>query len=418
MQPRPIPRDPSFDATLPLLRNPYGFIGDRCRRLRTDVFETRLLLEKTICMTGSRAAEVFYDPRRFVRGGAAPRRVRRTLFGEGGVQTLDGEAHRIRKAMFMSMTTPAAVRRLVHTVLGGFDVYARRWGSMRRVVLYDEVQPLLASAVCSWAGVPLREDEVAPRTRQLVALFDHAGSVGLPHWRARLARARADRWAAGLVAQIRAGARTVPETSAAHAVAWHRDGDGRLLDERTAGVELLNVLRPTVAVSVFVVFAALALRDHPGARQRLRDDAFAERFVQEVRRFYPFFPAVAARVRDAFEWEGYTFPALTLVMLDLYGTNHDPRAWEAPDEFRPDRFLGRHDSPFDFIPQGGGNHFVHHRCPGEWITIALMKAAAQFLASGIVYDVPRQDLRIDRARLPALPRSRFVMQGVRLTRAG
>ena len=54
-----IPSAKGFDSTLALLRNPYGFISETCRALDTDLFETRILLQETICMTGAAAAEVF-----------------------------------------------------------------------------------------------------------------------------------------------------------------------------------------------------------------------------------------------------------------------------------------------------------------------------------------------------------------------
>src|SRR5690606_17387043 len=139
------------------------------------------------------------------------------------------------------------------------------------------------------------------------------------------------------------------------------------------------------------------------------DDEYTGWFVQEVRRFYPFFPAVAARVRHDFEWRGYRFPKGRRVLLDLYGTDHDSRTWGDPEAFRPERFRDWDGSPFNFIPQGGGDHYEHHRCAGEWITIALMKNAAVFLARRLRYDVPGQDLRIDYRQLPALPKSKFVM---------
>src|SRR3546814_9974873 len=66
-----------------------------------------------------------------------------------------------------------------------------------------------------------------------------------------------------------------------------------MLSPRVAAVELLNILRPTVAVSVFITFTAHALHQLPACRQNLQaDDGYLECFVQEVRRFYPFFPAV------------------------------------------------------------------------------------------------------------------------------
>ena len=153
----------------------------------------------------------------------------------------------------------------------------------------------------------------------------------------------------------------MPENSAAHMVAWHREPTGELLSSRVGAVELLDVLRPTVAVSVFITFAALALHQYPECRQKLAagEGGYADIFTQEVRRFYPFFPSVVARVRRDFEWSGYRFRSGTRFMLDLHGTtNHDPRLWEAPDEFRPERFRKRPPCPFDFIPQGGGDPHI------------------------------------------------------------
>ncbi len=176
------------------------------------------------------------------------------------------------------------------------------------------------------------------------------------------------------------------------------------------------MLRPTVAVAVYIAFEALALHDHPKCREKLRaagNETYVEWFVQEVRRFHPFFPAVAAIVRRDFSWKGYAFPRGRRALLDLYGTNRDPRTRESPDTFRPERFAFAPAHPFAFVPQGGGDHSLGHRCVGEWVTAELMKRAARFLAGGIHYDVPPQNLRVDMQRLPALPASGFVFAKVR-----
>lgn len=67
------------DSTLALLSEGYEFIPRRCRRNRSDIFETRLMLTKAICMTGQEAAEVFYKPGRFTRKGALPQTTLRLL---------------------------------------------------------------------------------------------------------------------------------------------------------------------------------------------------------------------------------------------------------------------------------------------------------------------------------------------------
>jgi fatty-acid peroxygenase len=410
-----IPHDRWPDSTLALLADPYRFISERCRRYGSDLFQTRLMLRKTICMTGPESAALFYDEGRFTRTGVAPGWLQKTLFGKGGVQGLDGEAHRHRKEMFLSLMTPERVGRLGEIAADWFRTYTRKWAGMDNVVLYGEVNEILSRAVCEWASVPLAEPEVGRRTAELMAMFDRAATLSPAHLWARLARRRAERWIGDLIDDVRAGRLKPPEDSAAWVVAMHRDLKGEWLDRHTAAVELINVLRPTVAVSVFIVFAALALHQYPVCREKLAagEAGYADLFAQEVRRFYPFFPAVMAIVRHDFEWKGYRFPAGRRVALDLYGTNRDPRAWEEPEAFRPERFLRWDKSPFNFVPQGGGDHHRNHRCPGEWIAVELIKVASNFFAGGITYDVPEQDLRIDFARLPALPRSRFVIRNVR-----
>jgi fatty-acid peroxygenase len=184
-------------------------------------------------------------------------------------------------------------------------------------------------------------------------------------------------------------------------------------------VELINVVRPIVAVSRFIVFAALALHQHPEWRARLAGapDDVIEAFVQEVRRVSPFFPFIGGRVREQFAWSGRSFAQGEWVLLDLYGTNRDARAFDAPDEFRPERFIGRAPDPFAFVPQGGGDVWSNHRCPGERITIDLMKTAVTLLTKNMEYDVPVQQLSVDLSQIPALPQSGFIMSHVRRHRA-
>jgi fatty-acid peroxygenase len=404
-----------FDETLPFLRAPYDFISEGCTRRGTDVFETRLMLRPTVCMRGRDAVELFYDEAFFIRKGAAPIRVQQSLLGHAGVQTLDGAEHRHRKHMFLEIMRPERVTALLEISERHWLLAVERWKQQSEIVLYDELHALLTRAVCEWAGVPLAEREVPARVSELTAMFDKAGAVGPPHWAARMARNRAERWCGRLISDVRAGRLSPASDSALAIIAAHRQGDGAMLGVRTAAVELLNVLRPTVAVSVFIVFAALALHVHPKVREELTqgDDAALGRFVQEVRRYYPFFPAAMARARQDFQWHGQRFHRGQRVLLDLYGTNHDGRVWSSPETFDPSRFQDGQSSQEAFVPQGGGTYERHHRCPGEGITIALMKQGVRWLLNGIRYGVPLQDLEVDRQRLPALPRSRFVMRPVR-----
>jgi fatty-acid peroxygenase len=157
----------------------------------------------------------------------------------------------------------------------------------------------------------------------------------------------------------------------------------------------------------------MALHRHPGCRESVAlDAAFRDAFVQEVRRLSPFFPALAAVAAQDTDWNGAAIPGGTRVVLDLHGTCRDPRAWEEPDAFRPERFLGRTFDPWALIPQGGGDHAVTHRCPGEWITIRLMRIFARRLALA-QYDVATPGARPEYRRAPALPKGGFQLSGFR-----
>ncbi len=411
----PIPRDPLPDSSVPLLADGYTFMAKRRRRLGSDTFATRLMLCKATCIVGEDAAEFFYGGDRVTRKGAMPPTAMRLLQDKGSVQQLDGLAHRHRKQMFMSLMTPTSIQKLVDAMVAQWRSRIRRWESVDEVVLHHEVQGVLCRAVCAWAGIPLSERSAQKRTREFSGMVEGAGSVGPRMVWGMILRARNLRWAEGVISKIRSGHPRVPAGSPAHAIAWHQDLDGELLDTKIAAIELVNLLRPTVAVDRFVTFAAVALHEHPECRDQILsgDDEALERFVQEVRRYYPFFPFMGGRAMAELSWRGHHLPKGAWVILDAYGTNRDPRIWADPDAFHPERFREWDGSAFNFIPQGGGDFETGHRCPGEWATIELMKGAVRQLTTAMEYQVPLQDLSINLSRMPAIPKSRFVITNVR-----
>ena len=77
--------------------------------------------------------------------------------------------------------------------------------------------------------------------------------------------------------------------------------------------------------------------------------------------------AVPHQATEDTEVGGYLIPAGAQVLGNIYSIHHDPRFWDSPDDFVPERFLPQADgSPAAaltsnaFIPFGTG----HRRCPG------------------------------------------------------
>ncbi|MCF6524534.1 cytochrome P450 [Streptomyces sp. JJ36] len=411
------------DRTAALAAAGYTWLPGLLRRAGTDSVLTRVLGRPTVGLHGPDAVRFFYDESHVRRRDAAPDRVKSTLFGHGGVQGLDGREHRVRRELFLSLLTPAdAVADLVTRTEAAWDEAVHRWARRERIVLFDEVSRVLTRGVCDWAGVPVEQDDEVALARDLVAMVDGFAAAGPRHRRARRARARREEWLSRLVADLRAGRAFAPGRGAAEAVALHRDADGERLPPRVAAVELLNVLRPTVAVAWFAAFSAHALHHRPEVADRLRASARSEdvadrsgyvhAFAQEVRRFYPFAPFTGGRAVDDLDWHGLRVPRDALILLDLYGQDHDPRLWTEPYAFAPQRFLARPFGGEALVPQGGGDMQTGHRCPGEPATVALLRALAARLAR-LQYRVPRQDMRISLRRMPARPRSGMVLAGVR-----
>jgi fatty-acid peroxygenase len=420
-----IPRDPALDSTLSILKDGYEFIWKRCQRWNTDLFEARVMGKKAICIHGREAAQIFYDGERFQRQGALPRRVVTSLFGKGAVHSLDDQAHHHRKSAFLSLMSPQSLARLMELTAKHWRDSVLRWENQPSIVLFDEAQRVLTAGVCEWAGVPVKASELPKRAHDLGAMVDAFGGVGPRLWKGKLARMRSERWIERLVERVRSGRLQPAPGTPLHVMANHRELNGELLDARVAAVELLNVIRPTVAVAWYIAFAALALHQHEAARERLRAEpyelsagTYADMFMQEVRRFYPFTPYLGAKVRNDFEWRGHRFERGTLVLLDVYGTAHDARLWEAPGEFRPERFERWDGDAFDFIPQGGGSRSLGHRCPGEWITMHNIDLALHILTRCMTYEVaPGQDLTIALDRMPTRPKSGLILTRVRATKA-
>ncbi|MGW7330923.1 cytochrome P450 [Streptomyces sp. NPDC054840] len=404
---------PFSDSTLSLLMRGYAWLPDRMRTASNGTFRTRLLGKPTIAARGPEAVSFFYDERHVLRAAALPDPVLDTLFGQGAVHTLDGEAHRVRKAMFIALLKDEkGVAALAGHVARRWREAVAGWGR-DRVVLFDETARVLSLAVCDWAKIPMSDAQASEMARDCTAMVDGFATCGPRHLRARRARARQEKALAALVTRIRSSQEAGVTASALEAVAWHRGPEGELLDPHTAAVEILNIVRPTIAIAWFAAFAAHALHRWPRHRELLRSDhegTYAEAFAHEVRRFYPFAPFVGGLAARDLTWRGGHIRQGSMVLLDLYGQNHDPALWEHPYRFDPRRFTSPDgaDPLADLIPQGGGDATCGHRCPGEDITVTVLSTLATELAQ-LDYEVPDQDLTIPLSRVPTAPRSGFVL---------
>jgi cytochrome P450 len=91
---------------------------------------------------------------------------------------------------------------------------------------------------------------------------------------------------------------------------------------------------------------------------------------QETLRIYPIAITTFARILKApFEVMGYQFEPNTALIPVVYLTHRREEIYPEPRRFKPERFLEKQFSPYEYLPFGGGNR----RCIGQAFALFEMK---------------------------------------------
>lgn len=395
----------------------YLLLSELRKEADAPVVKARLLNKEVIAIYGKEAAKKFYDPRNFKREGAMPKLVLKTLFGEDGVQTLDGNAHEHRKTIFMDLMTPKRMEEY-HRILDK-NLTQKLDQQQGEFELFDIAKDVLFRSICEWSGIELSKmakEEVDQLAEYQISMISSAVTNPATHIKGIENRKKSEKWAQSLIENARTNPVAGKEGVALYAFANATDDQGELLPIDVAAVELLNVIRPTVALTVWIALMGHALFSRPDIYQRLHAefDQLQDSFIQEMRRYYPFFPMLPAFAKQDVEVDGYLIPKDSWVVLDLYGTNHDERMIETPEVFRISRYLGKekhisYDEEYEMIAQGGGKFEAMHRCAGEWITLHTLRVFSDQLVNKYQFSVPEQDWTIPMNQFPTYPKSKAIL---------
>jgi cytochrome P450 len=160
--------------------------------------------------------------------------------------------------------------------------------------------------------------------------------------------------------------------------------DAELRDEL---VTLLLAGHETTATAV--AWAVERLVRHPDKLRRLQDEIDAgegDDYMQAVvnLRVRPVVPMVVRLLREPLRVGRHELPAGTRVVPSIYLTNRNPRVYEAPREFRPERFLKEGPDTFSWIPFGGGVR----RCIGAAFATLEMKLILRTALSELEPSLP------------------------------
>jgi cytochrome P450 len=176
-----------------------------------------------------------------------------------------------------------------------------------------------------------------------------------------------------------------------------RDEDGRALSDGELRDELVTLLlagHETTATAV--AWAIERLVRHPEKLARLvaeidagESEEYLLAVVNETLRVRPVVPIVVRMLTGPMDVGGYTLPAGTRVAPSIYLTNRSPRVYEAPEEFRPERFVESSPETFSWIPFGGGIR----RCIGASFAQLEMKLMLRTVLSELHPSLPSDGRR-------------------------
>ena len=179
-------------------------------------------------------------------------------------------------------------------------------------------------------------------------------------------------------------------------------GGGDLTDEevRDQMITLLLAGHETTATALAWSFHELARRpDIQRLAQHAADDGdeeYLQAVAKEAMRRRPVIQNVARMLTRPTEVAGYHLPAGTIVGPSISLVHQDATLHDDPDDFRPDRFIGKQPESGTWIPFGGGVR----RCLGAGFS--LQEAAA------VLREVlTRYDLTPERAK-PEFPKPRNI----------
>ncbi|HXB64666.1 MAG TPA: cytochrome P450 [Solirubrobacteraceae bacterium] len=196
-----------------------------------------------------------------------------------------------------------------------------------------------------------------------------------------------------------------------------RDEQGEAMSDAELRDELVTLLlagHETTATSV--AWAIERLVRHPDKLARLAEEIDAgesEEYmggvIHETMRVRPVVPLVVRILKQPLRVGGHTLPAGTRVAPAIWLTNRDAREYEAPTEFRPERWEGRQPETFSWIPFGGGIR----RCIGASFALLEMKLMLRTILAELQPQLPPAPRR---GPLPAAAGARSWAGGERIRR--
>jgi len=388
-QPQALPGAPAGDRLPPGLRAPSlvqtlawavapTWVMDRAARKLGETFTVTFWPSgmKLVVVSGPEAVKTVFTAPPDVAPSAAGNSPVRPVMGPSSVIVLTGAEHMRQRKLLLPPFHGERMREYEQTIVQATRADMASWPLQRPMRLQERTRAITLEVILRAVfGVEAERmqalrgaigDLLAPMRPWRMVLFAlRTPSVERPPGAIGRALDHLDEVIHDELRRRRSQQDLAQRTDILSLLMQARDEDGEAMTDDELRDELVTLLlagHETTATSV--AWAIERLVRHPDKLARLvaeidagEDDAadsYMTAVVNETLRVRPVVPIVARMLTQELQVDGYALPAGTRVTPSIYLTNRNPRAYEAPAEFRPERFLDSAPETFAWIPFGGG----------------------------------------------------------------
>jgi len=357
------------------------------------------------------------------------------LLGESSVICVSGERHRALRKLEMPPFHAARMRSYGELILRVAEEYCARWPHDRAFPIHPTMKDLMMDVILRGVfGLDQADKRHAFRTA-VPAMIEALKPSFLFFRRLRVRMAGFSPWGrfqrkreqvAALFKEelrVRRMDERPRQDILSLLMAARYDDGGAISDEDLLAQMVTLFVAGFEPTANSLAFALHHIHREPAVKQRLTEEIaslppgpldpetasrlpYLEAVVSETLRLTPIQPLVGRKLRQGLTLQGYDLPAGINVGIGILNVHRRPDLYPEPERFRPERFLERSYTPFEYLPFGGGAR----RCIGTAFALYSMKLVlATVMRSHSLRQVNRGPLRIAFKTIVG-PRTKIEMQ--------
>jgi cytochrome P450 len=364
----------------------------RAQRRYGDVFTLRMLPwgRAVVIADPELVKEIVTGPPEVFRAGDANRKVLEVL-GSRGLLVVDEDEHLATRKRLLPPLHGESVRAYEQLIAELTAERLERWPIGKPISMHRESREITSEVILR-AVFGAQDSPLLPELRRVLAKITHVtfvisqwyihnGLGAVPPWKGYAAAVRRTYTLInGLIDDREGNADLDERTDMLSMLIRSGESDREWLHDQV--MNLIVAGHETTTTGLSWAVELLARNPRVRAKAREADDAYLDAVVTETLRLRTVLPGAARTLAQPATVGPYTFPAgVTLLSLGVL-MHRDPRIYDEPEEFRPERWLEERPGTYSWFPFGGGRR----RCIGAAFAQMEMRVALRTMLDRVDWE--------------------------------